>query len=184
MIASPYLAKAAPDPFAAQFPAAPVAPGQGETRSHGLPFLPESKLTAQRRTELPWRLQFAARPEPLPGAVDVVEAGLAVGLRAMERVRGWGLPAGPVLCCITHFLMHIPVEPDTVHRWYAPQTTCRTGIWMCSTAKQRSLHSTCLGVWLLPPNGEQEYTDSSALLHGLSVTRSAVVHNHGLLYGS
>lgn len=184
MIASPGLVKVVFDSFADEPLAARSVPGRGETRARRRPLLLETLLTARRQTELPWRLQFAARPAPLSGAVDVVESGLTVGLRAMERVRGWGLPAGPVLCCITHSLMHIPVEPDTVYRWYAPQTICRTGIWMCSTAQQRSAYSRCLGVWLFPPDGEQEYTDSSALLHGISVTRSAVVHNHGALHGS
>ena len=182
MIASPGL-RAAPDPFAAQSPAARMVPGRGEARSDGLPFLPESTLTARRHTELPWCLQFAGHPTPLASAVDVVEAGLAVGLRAIERIREWGLPAGPVLCCVKHSLMHIPVEPDTVYRWNAPQTTCRTGVWVCSADKQWSMYSTCLGVWLLPPDSEQDYTDSAALLHGLSVTRSAVAHNYGASYG-
>lgn len=184
MITSPRLVKAALDPFAAQHPAARMVPGHRATRSDGLPILPESTLTAHRHTELPWCFQFAGRPQPLASAVDVVEAGLTVGLRAIERVREWGLPAGPVLCCVKHSMMHIPVEPDTVYRWHAPQTVCRTGVWVCSTDKPWSPYSTCLGVWLLPPDGEQEYTESAALLHGLSVTRSAVAHNHGAPYGS
>jgi hypothetical protein len=120
---------------------------------------------------------------PPLGTVDVVEAGLLVGLRAVERVRAWGLPMGPVLCCIKHSLIHIPVGPDTAYRWHAPQTMCRAAMWVCSIDKQASAYSTCLGVWLVPPDAKHTCTDSAALLHELSVTRSAVARNWGTPYG-
>lgn len=117
------------------------------------------------------------------GAADVVQVGLLLGLRAVESVRERGLPAGPVLCCIKHSLVHIPVEPGAAYRWHAPQTVCGTGTWVCSVDKQGSAYSTCMGIWLLPPDGRHVFTDSAGLLHGIAVTRSAVARNSGAPYG-
>jgi hypothetical protein len=117
------------------------------------------------------------------GSVDVVQAGLLLGLRAAESVRERGLPTGPVLCCIKHSLVHIPVEPGAAYRWHAPQTVCRTGTWACSADKHDSAYSTCVWVWLIPPDGRHMVTDSAGLLHGISVTRSAVARNSEISYG-
>lgn len=136
------------------------------------------------QTELSWRVQLTAYPPLRHMAVDVVQAGLLVGLRAIEGVRKWGLPVGPVLCCHTHSLIHIPVESDTAYRWHAPQTVCRAGIWDCAVDKQVAAHSRCSAIWLLPPGRQHVCTDSAALLHWLALTRSTGVRNWGAGHGS
>lgn len=136
------------------------------------------------RTELPWRVQLTAHPLMRRSAVDVVQAGLLVGLRAIEGVRKLGLPVGPVLCCHVHSFIHIPVELDTAYRWHAPQTVCRTGVWDCAVDKAVAAHSRCSGVWLLSPDREYVCTDSAALLHWLALTRSTGARNWTAPYGS
>ncbi len=59
-------------------------------------------------------------------------------LRQLRMERERGLPAGPVLCCIKHSLVHIPVEPGTAYRWHVPQTVCRAGAWARSVDEQGS----------------------------------------------
>lgn len=184
MIASRGRVEVAPAPPLTQWPTPSAALRHDRSWPRRQPLSPEPPLLSPAQTELSWRIQFAARPLPPLGAVDVVQAGLRVGLRAVEGVREQGLHTGPVLCCLVHSLVHIPVEADTAYRWHAPQTLCRPGAWECSTDKQRSRYSSCAGVWLLPADKNHGSTDSDALFHRLSMTRSAGARNWGVRHGS
>ncbi|CAM5677521.1 hypothetical protein SALBM311S_02129 [Streptomyces alboniger] len=183
MIASPGRVEAVPDPPAAQRPVAPVVPLVGWQRLQRRPLSQESALPLAQ-TELPWRIQLASHPLPQLGPVDVVQAGLLVGLRAVEGARSRGLSVGPVLCCHAHSRIHIPVEAGTADRWHAPQTLCRAGrLWECALDRQIAGYSGCSTVWLLPPEGHREGTDSAALRHWLALTRSAGARNREMAYG-
>lgn len=173
----------ASDPHSVPERMAPVVPLDGRRPWHGHPTTPESILPCAQ-TELPWRIQLASRPLPRLGAVDVVQAGLLVGLRAVEGARNRGLPVGPVLCCPAHARVHIPVEAGTAYRWHVPQTVCRTGRhWECALGGQVVGHSRCSTVWLIPPDGHPDHTDSVTLLHWLALTRSGGTRNREERYG-
>ncbi|MER6132124.1 hypothetical protein [Streptomyces sp. NPDC001815] len=160
-----------------------MVPLDGWQRLQRRPLSQEPALPCAQ-TELPWRIQLAPRPVPRLGPVDVVQAGLLVGLRAVEGARRRGLPVGPVLCCHAHSRIHIPVEAGTAYRWHVPQTVCRAGrLWECALDRQVAEYSRCSTVWLLPPDGYPEGTDSAALHHWLALTRSAGVRNREALHG-
>lgn len=183
MIASQGRVEATPDPLAAQRQVAPVVPLEGWQQWERRPLMSEPVMPSAQ-TELLWRIQLAPHPLPRLGPVDVVQAGLLVGLRAVEGVRHRGLSVGPVLCCHAHSRIHIPVESGTAYRWHAPQTVCRAGrMWDCLLDKQGAVHSHCATVWLLPPDGHPGGADSAALLHWLGLTRSAGVRNREVPYG-
>lgn len=175
---------AAIDPCTPQRPAASVVPPHGWNQPQSQPLLPWVRQPSPAQAELPWGIQLAPRPLPQLGVVDVVQAGLGVGLRAVEAVRKGGWPVGPVLCCISHARIHIPVESDTAYRWHAPQTVCRAGVWECTTDGPGMTYSRCSGVWLFPPDAGYACTDAPALLHWLSLTRSAGVRSVGERRGS
>jgi hypothetical protein len=138
------------------------------------PLLPESMLSSTLQTELPWKVQLVEAPTPPPllgSPIDVVQTGMRVGLRALEEVRGQARAVGPVLVCVSHLLMHIPVEPGTVDRWHAPQTLCRPGTLSCS-ASVGPTRSACFRIWLIPHEGVRPYTDSTELRHRITLARS------------
>ncbi len=173
MIVSPGRVETALNPHTAQHPVPPRVPLVGWQRSQLRPVVPEPALPLAQ-TELPWRIQLASHPLPRLGPVDVVQAGLLVGLRAVEGARIRGLAVGPVLCCHAHSRIHVPVEAGTAYRWHAPQTVCRSGrLWECTLDRQIAGHTRCSTVWLLPPDGQHSCMHSAALLHWLSLTRSA-----------
>lgn len=179
--ASSGLVEAARDPVAAQRLAGRVVPLHPWQQPQSPHFKQELALPPTQ-TELPWRVQLAAHPLLQLGTVDVVQAGLFVGLRAIEGVRKRGVPVGPVLCCHAHSLIHIPVESDTAYRWHSPQTVCRSDMWECALDKHVATRSRCSGIWLLPP-GPHTFTNSSELLHWLALTRSTAVHKGRASYG-
>lgn len=184
MIVTQGRADAAPDPCTPQWPAASVASLHGWNQPQSQPLLPWMRQLSPVQAELSWGIQLATRPLPQLGAVDVVQAGLGVGLRAVEAVRKGGRPVGPVLCCISHARIHIPVESDTAYRWHAPQTVCRAGAWECTAVGPTMTYSRCSGVWLFPPDNRRACTDAPTLLHWLSLTRSAGVRSFGERRGS
>ncbi|WP_405889750.1 hypothetical protein OG427_06765 [Streptomyces sp. NBC_00133] len=112
-------------------------------------------------------------PPPLLGSpIDVVQTGMRVGLRALEEVRGQARAVGPVLVCVSHLLMHIPVEPGTVDRWHAPQTLCRPGTLSCAPTDLGPTRSACFRIWLIPHETVRPYTDSTELRHRITLARS------------
>jgi hypothetical protein len=127
-------------------------------------------------TELPWNVQLVGGPPPqrlVAKRVDVVQAGMPVGLRALEAVRGTPHPVGPVLYCVTHLLVHIPVERDTAHRWHAPQTLCRPDTFACSLPGLGWSRHECRRIWLMPHDSAYAATDSRGLHHQVALARSA-----------
>ncbi|MDX6349383.1 MAG: hypothetical protein QOF84_4173 [Streptomyces sp.] len=127
-------------------------------------------------TELPWNVQLVGDPPPkrlVAKRVDVVQAGMPVGLRALEAVRGTPHPVGPVLYCVTHLLVHIPVERDTAHRWHAPQTLCRPDTFACSLPGLGWSRHECRRIWLMPHDSAYAATDSRGLHHQVALARSA-----------
>ena len=183
MIVTPGRVDATTDPSTPQGPAASVVSLHGWIQPQSRPLRSEAGSSFLTQAELPWRIQLAARPLPHLGPVDVVQAGLGVGLRAVEGVRKEGWPVGPAFCCISHSRIHIPVEPDTAHRWHAPQTLCRAGIWECATDRPTTPYLRCSGVWLFTPDAQHLCTDGPALLHWLSLTRSSGVRSFGARRG-
>ncbi len=166
-----------------QRPAGLAGPSHGWGAPPDRPVSSQARSPSPAQSELSWGIQLAAFPRPRLGAVDVVQVGLGVGLRAVEGIRQDGLPVGPVFCCESHVRMHIPAESDTAYRWHAPQTLCRPGAWECSTSGLPTPRSRCSGVWLFPPGPRNTRTHAPALLHWLSLTRSAGVRNVEVRYG-
>lgn len=127
-------------------------------------------------TEAPWNVQLAGQPLPKPSLarrVDVVQTGMPVGMRALDAVRRASCHVGPVMCCVTHQLVHIPVESDTAHRWHAPQALCRPGEFTCSVPGSEWAGHECRRIWLMPHGSPHAVTDSRELHHRVALARAA-----------
>lgn len=153
MIAVSGRVKATPDPYAPQLlkPAGP----RGDWPYPAHLVWPSAPAVPVMQTELPWMIRLTARPAPHLNSVDVLQAGLPVGLRAVEG-HAW---------------------------WHVPQTVCRPGRrWGCTLDDHSGVRSHCSTVWLLPSEGHP--TDSATPLHCLALIRSTSTHNRASGYGS
>ncbi|MFI9588602.1 hypothetical protein ACIHCQ_44110 [Streptomyces sp. NPDC052236] len=133
-------------------------------------------------------MQPVEQPFPaqlLGSAFDVVQTGMRVGLRALEEAREVAGPVAPVLVCLSHLFVHIPVEPGTAYRWHAPQTLCRPGLLSCSVSEIESTCCACCPrIWLIPPDKtSRPYTDSTELRHRITLARRTNASGWGVLRG-
>lgn len=135
---------------------------------------PPHEWSCGMQTDLPWEVQIVQHSGPiLDGDVDVVQAGLRAGLRAVEQMRVSRLPIGSVLCCLTHSLIHIPVERGMASRWSCPLTQCRPHVFTCTMAAYESAYRRCVRIWMMPPAGAYLCTDGVVFHHRLAVARCA-----------
>ncbi|MEY9840536.1 hypothetical protein [Streptacidiphilus sp. EB103A] len=126
-------------------------------------------------TRLPWSVRFGREYSqvsayPGAGSGDVIQTGLALGIRASEALRQGQQRVGPVRCCLTHSLAHIAVERGTARRWHAPQTLGQVGRAVCEPGGP--VYGHCQLLWIAPYGQEYATTDGAALHHTLAVTRS------------
>ncbi len=127
-------------------------------------------------SELPWNVRLTEHPRPespLTTRTDVVQTGLCVGMRALDELRKLRRPVGPVLCCMTDLLVHIPVEAGSAWRWHAPQAPCRYGDFSCLVPGREWQLRECVRIWLLPHDSSFAVTDSAELHHSLASVRAA-----------
>ncbi|GCD41779.1 hypothetical protein [Streptomyces paromomycinus] len=114
-------------------------------------------------TTLPWFVRFddraaaAHRTPEFPPAT--VQLGLRIGLQAVEDLLAVHHRVGPVLCCLVHHQVLVPVPAQAADRWHAPQSVC-SPLMHCATA---SAGSRCHRLWLDPGRGSSTTTDSRAL---------------------
>ncbi|RSO07035.1 hypothetical protein DMH18_26750 [Streptomyces sp. WAC 06783] len=82
-------------------------------------------------------------------------------MQALEDLLAHRHRVGPVLCCLTHRTVLVPVPAQTADRWHAPQSVC-SPLMHCASAP---VGSGCRRVWLDPGHGSGPVTDSRALHH-------------------
>ncbi|MCL3999239.1 hypothetical protein [Streptomyces lavenduligriseus] len=131
-------------------------------------------MTPPLSTRYQWQLGFAEIPRPLalPRDHDVVRVGMVPGLPAIEQMIDEGHRVGPLLCCIEHCRLLVPVRTGTSHWWWAPQTDCVHGsVRQCSTDGG---FAGCHGrLWMLPDRRLAAATTEPETLHDyLSQMRS------------
>ena len=124
-------------------------------------------------TRHPWLVQFAEAPRPREAGTDVdyVRTGMRVSMRALEDLRDSGAPVGPVLCCLRHGAMHIPVAHGTASWWQAAHSLCRPGLARCQDTEQFSAPCV-MRFWLIPEETHYATTAPTALHYRLSAARS------------
>ncbi|MFD6967880.1 hypothetical protein [Streptomyces sp. NPDC059949] len=125
-------------------------------------------------TRHPWRLQFgeAPTPFPLPRAIDCVRVGMGLGMAAVDEMIDFGHPVGPLLCCMTHRLLLVPVPSGTADVWRAAHSQCERGpsLRCSSEAPNSSCHHR---YWIAPPTAlTHPTTDPAVLHHRLSLMRA------------
>ncbi|MFF3697272.1 hypothetical protein [Streptomyces sp. NPDC002221] len=121
-----------------------------------------------------WRLQFGETPPPfpLPRTIDFVRVGVGLGMAAIDAMVDYGDPVGPLLCCMTHRLLLVPVPSGTANVWQAAHSDCGTGpLLRCCTSLGPK--SPCAQrYWIAPPSQTHQFTDATMLHHYLSLVRA------------
>ncbi|MDX2623779.1 hypothetical protein ABZ501_27315 [Streptomyces sp. NPDC019922] len=97
---------------------------------------------------------------------------LALGLPAIDALVADGAEVGPLMYCLGHQRLLVPVEGGTFHRWGAAHSDCvpgaRTGRCVSDGYGGRS----CTGLWVTRPEPVVLSTTPAAALHeALSRTR-------------
>ncbi|MFF7098299.1 hypothetical protein ACFY9A_38875 [Streptomyces rubradiris] len=131
-------------------------------------------MTPLLSTRYQWQLGFAEIPRPLalPRDYDVVRVGMVLGLTTIETMIDEAHRVGPLLCCLEHRRLLVPVRAGTAHWWGAPHSDCVDGaVRQCRTdGGLAGCHSR---LWMLPAGRlASATTEPGALHHYLSQTRS------------
>lgn len=132
-------------------------------------------MTPLLSTRHPWRLHFGETPLPpmLPRTTDTVRVSMGLGMATLDTMLDSGHRVGPLLCCITHRSLLVPVVSGTAHLWGAAHSVCDAGPSLqCSPqgAPQSSSHSR---FWAVPPDPVAHPTTDAAVLHdSLSLMRA------------
>lgn len=131
-------------------------------------------MTPLLSTRHPWQVRFGERPLPpaLPGDYDVVRVSVGLGMAAIDTMIDSGEQVGPLLCCMDHRMLLVPVATATAHRWGAAHSKCGAG--PALRCEVHGVWATCRSrIWVIPP-GPLAYatTDPDALHDRLSLTRA------------
>jgi hypothetical protein len=131
-------------------------------------------MTPLLSTRHPWRLQFGEVPPPftLPPDLDVVRVSMGLGMAALDEMIDCGNQVGPLLCCMTHRRLLVPVSSGTAEVWRAAHSTCEPGLSLrCSPQGPESLcHHR---FWVAPPVSLAYPTTDAMVLHdSLSLMRA------------
>jgi hypothetical protein len=108
----------------------------------------------------------------LPRETDVVRVSMGLGMAALDAMIDSGYRVGPLLCCITHQRLLVPVESGTAHQWSAAHSVCDTGPSLqCS---RQATESVCHHrFWVAPPESRAHPTTDPRILHDrLSLVRA------------
>ncbi|MET7606242.1 hypothetical protein ABZS96_27765 [Streptomyces avermitilis] len=132
-------------------------------------------MTPLLSTRHPWRLQFGEAPAPfmLPPELDVVRVSMGLGMAALDEMIDCGNRVGPLLCCMTHRRLLVPVSSGTAHVWRAAHSACEPGpSLLCSPqGPPRSLGHNRF--WVAPPESLAYPTTDAVVLHdSLSLMRA------------
>ncbi|MGW2686321.1 hypothetical protein ACWC6I_24605 [Streptomyces sp. NPDC001414] len=132
-------------------------------------------MTPLLSTRHPWRLHFGETPLPpmLPRTTDAVRVSMGLGLATLDTMLDSGHRVGPLLCCITHRNLLVPVVSGTAYLWGAAHSVCDAGpALQCSPqgAPQSLCHDR---FWAVPPDPLARPTTDAAVLHdSLSLMRT------------
>lgn len=132
-------------------------------------------MTPLLSTRHPWRLHFGETPLPpmLPRTTDAVRVSMGLGMATLDTMLDSGYRVGPLLCCITHRRLLVPVVSGTAYLWGAVHSVCDAGPSLqCST--QGGPQSFCHDrFWAVPPDPLAHPTTDAAVLHdSLSLMRA------------
>lgn len=135
-------------------------------------------MTLLLSTRHPWRLHLSEAPLPamLPPETDVVRVSMGLGMAALDVMIDSGNEVGPLLCCITHRRLLVPVEAGTADLWKAAHSVCDTGPSLqCS---RQGAQSVCHHrFWVAPPESRAYPTTDPRTLHDrLSLVRAQLRH--------
>ncbi|MFE9250781.1 hypothetical protein [Streptomyces sp. NPDC007088] len=133
----------------------------------------------------PWRLQFSEIPLPamLPRESDVVHVSMGLGMAALDAMIDFENRVGPLLCCITHRRLLVPVDSGAASLWRASHSVCDTGLTLrCSRQGPPSMcHDR---FWVMPPQPRAySTTDPMTFHHRLSLARSQMRDSSRLGHG-
>lgn len=125
-------------------------------------------------TRHPWQLRFGETPLPpaLPPDIDVVRVSMGLGVAAIDAMIDSGDQVGPLLYCLTHVRLLVPVESGTAELWSAAHSECSTGASLeCTAHGHRPVcHAR---FWVAPPDPLGRPTTDPAAFHDrLSLVRS------------
>ncbi|MFE9121397.1 hypothetical protein [Streptomyces sp. NPDC007172] len=105
-----------------------------------------------------------------------MRTGVGLGMAAIDLMIDYGDPVGPLLCCMTHRVLLVPVASGTADVWHAAHSDCETGPFLrcCATPGPKSPcdHR----YWIAPPSQTQQITDATTLHHYLSLVRARMRH--------
>lgn len=145
-------------------------------------------MTPLLSTRHSWRLHFSETPPPaLPHDYDVVRVSMGLGMSAIDHLVETGAAVGPLLCCLAHRILFVPVEFGTAALWGAAHSVCDTGPSLrCSRLDAQSVcHHR---FWVAPPEPRAHSTTDPGTLHDrLSLVRAQMRnvgrHSTGLRVG-
>lgn len=128
-----------------------------------------------------WRIQFGEAPLPprLPNDFDIVRVGVGLGMASVDSMVDASREVGPLLFCLTHQVLLIPVGSGTADRWGAPHSVCSRGRTLqCLT---KGYQSPCRArFWVCGPEPTAAAVTESAALHeSLSQTRARMRRVNG-----
>lgn len=131
-------------------------------------------MTPLLSTRHPWHVRFGESPPPaaLPRDYDIVRVSVGLGVAAIDTMIDSGDRVGPLLCCMDHRMLLVPVQPGTAHRWGASHSECSAGsaLW-CRAYGARSACRSRL--WLVPLEAPESATTEPDVLHDrLSLMRA------------
>lgn len=86
-------------------------------------------MTSLLTTRHPWRIQFGETPLPptLLSDFDVVRVSMGLGMASIDTMIDTSRQVGPLLCCLTHRVLLVPVGSGTADWWAAPHSACSSG---------------------------------------------------------
>ncbi|WP_405893459.1 hypothetical protein OG612_29500 [Streptomyces sp. NBC_01527] len=125
-------------------------------------------------TRHPWQLRFGETPLPptLPPDIDIVRVGMGLGMAAIDAMIDSAHRVGPLLCCITHRMLLVPVASGTADLWGAAHSVCSTGSTLhCVMHGYQSICHNRL--WVTPPESLAYPTTDPGMFHDrLSLMRA------------
>lgn len=118
-------------------------------------------------------------PDALPRAHDTVRVGLALGLPAIDALVADGTGIGPLMYCLGHQRLLVPVEAGTFHRWGAAHSDCVPGVRTARCVSDGYGGRGCTGLWVTRPEpAAASITPGAALHEALSRTRDRMRAPH------
>lgn len=123
-----------------------------------------------------WQIQFGEAPLPprLPRDFDIVRVGVGLGMASVDLMVDQSREVGPLLCCLTHQVLLIPVGSGTADRWGAPHSVCSSGRSLQCPTKGYQLPCRARFWASVPEPTAAAVTESAALHESLSQTRAGM----------